>query len=64
MLNRNQGVAPGLRWIAETEQLTDANIRQLTDAYDTIRGKRPQTMAEWEQFYKAVKQYLREDYGQ
>lgn len=55
---------PGLRELAQAENLTDANIKQLADAYDTIRGGRPRTLEQWQQFYAAVKLYLREDYGE
>lgn len=64
MLNKNQGLPPGLRELAEAEQLTDPQVKQLADAWDTIRGQRPRTLAEWMPMYEAIKKYLRKDYGQ
>jgi len=58
-----QYLPPGLRELAYEENLTEAQVKQLADAWDTIRGHRPKTLEEWRPFYNAVKGYLREDYG-
>lgn len=60
---RAEYLPPGLRELADAEQLTEANVKQLAAAYNTIRGRRPKTLEEWRPLYEAVKQYLREDYG-
>lgn len=55
---RAEYLPPGLRELADAEQLNDEQVKQLARAYDTIRGKRPQTLTEWRPLYEAAKKYL------
>lgn len=60
---RAEYLPPGLRELAQEQNLSEAQVKQLAAAYDTIRGHRPKTLEEWRPLYEAVKEYLREDYG-
>lgn len=51
---------PGLRDLANEVGLTEAQVEQYARAWDTIRGHRPKTLAEWLPFYEATKQFFEE----
>lgn len=55
-----QHLPPGLRELAHEEGLTEANVKKLAAAWDTIRGHRPKTLDEWRPFYQVIKKYLEE----
>lgn len=57
---RAEYLPPGLRELADAEQLTEAQVKQLAAAWDTIRGRRPKTLEEWRPLYDVIKKYLRE----
>lgn len=42
---------PGLRELAEAEQLPDGEVTRLAEVWPTIRGKKPTTLAEWREFW-------------
>lgn len=58
---RAEYLPPGLRELADEEQLTEAQVKKIAAAYDTIRGGRPKTIEEWRVFWGAVKPYFVED---
>ncbi len=60
---RVEYLPPGLRELADAEQLTEPEVKQLAAAWDTIRGRRPKTLDEWRPLFEAVREYLRKDYG-
>lgn len=57
---RAEYLPPGLRELADEEQLSEAQVKQLARAWDTIRGHRPKTLEEWRPFWRAIKQYFTE----
>lgn len=59
-MNKRQ-MPPGLREFADANVLGDEITKELEDCWHTIRGQRPQTQAEWMQFWGIVKQLIEED---
>lgn len=55
---RAEYLPPGLRELADAKQLSEVQVKQLAQAWDTMRGKRPTTLAEWLPLYEAVAVYL------
>ncbi len=49
---------PGLRQLQEQEKLTEQQMRQLSDAWYTIRGQRPRTLAEWSFLWSTIKRVV------
>lgn len=60
-LTREQRLPPGLRDLANEQGLNQAQVDQLAQAWDTIRGHRPKTLGEWRPLYQAIKKYVEED---
>lgn len=58
-LTREQRLPPGLRDLANDKGLTEKQVDQLAQAWDTIRGHRPKTLEEWLPLYEAVREYLK-----
>ena len=52
--------APGLAVLAAEKGLSDEVVRKLDRAWNTIRGRRPQTLEEWLPLYDAVRKYFEE----
>lgn len=54
---------PGLRELAEAERLTDSEVKQLAEAYLTIRGPKPKALDEWRPLWRAIKTFLEDANG-
>lgn len=48
---------PGLAEFARMEKLTEAQVRQLAQAYPTMRGRKPATVEEWRTLWSAIKKF-------
>jgi hypothetical protein len=57
---QNWQLPPGLRELADAENLNESQVKKLSDAWGTIRGRKPQTLEEWMPLYRAVKHFLGE----
>lgn len=55
-----QALPPGLHDLAVDQNLSEQRVQQLATAWGTIRGHKPQNLAEWRTFYVAVKQFFDE----
>lgn len=55
-----RALPPGLKELAEAESLDDNQVRQLAEAWPTIRGRKPTTVEEWRPLYEAIKKFVLE----
>lgn len=45
---------PGLREFAAADKLTDEQVRLLAEAFPTIRGRKPVSVAEWRDLWRII----------
>lgn len=52
---------PGLRQLAEEQELTIAEIEEIYSIAITIRGRKPVTLEEWSSFYDIIEKFKEEE---
>lgn len=60
-LNFEKTLPPGLREFAAHHGFSEEITRELAQTWDTIRGRRPQTAAEWARFWELLVSLEQED---